>query len=150
MSLNAEEVLGLIPQQKPFRFVDQIETVSSSSIVGNYRFRDDESFYAGHFPTRPVTPGVILLETMCQVGVVALGIYLLSEEVPPHEVSGWTTMFSDAQVEFLRPVFPGERVRIRGERMLWRRMKLRARIEMHNERGELVATATASGIGVRL
>ena len=86
---------------------------------------------------------------MCQVGVVALGIYLLSREVEPEEIPRWTTMFADATVEFCRPVLPGERVTIRGTREVWRRRKLRSRIEMYNEEGVLVASATASGMGVR-
>ena len=47
-------------------------------LVGAYRFREDEFFYRGHFPGRPITPGVILIETMAQIGVVAFGMYLLA------------------------------------------------------------------------
>ena len=147
--LSPTELLGLIPQQKPFRFVDEIVEVDESRILGHYTFRTDESFYSGHFPGHPVTPGVILLESMCQIGVVALGIYLLGLEEDADEVRRWTTMFSDAQTEFLRPVLPGERVTIRGERIFWRRKKLQSRIEMLGEDGKPVAQATASGIGVR-
>jgi 3-hydroxyacyl-[acyl-carrier-protein] dehydratase len=147
--LTTTELLKLIPQQHPFRFVDEIIEVDDQKIVGCYTFRPDESFYPGHFPGNPVTPGVILLESMCQVSVVALGIYLLAQEQATDEVSQWTTMFSDAQVEFFKPVLPGERVTIRGEKIFFRRMKLRARAEMHNEKGELVAQATVSGIGVK-
>jgi 3-hydroxyacyl-[acyl-carrier-protein] dehydratase len=147
--LTPEEVLARVPQQRPFRFVDEILELDSEKITGRYTFRPDESFYEGHFPGRPVTPGVILLECMCQVGVVALGIYLLSREVEPEEIPHWTTMFADATVEFCRPVLPGERVTIRGTREIWRRRKLRSRIEMYNEEGVLVASATASGMGVR-
>lgn len=147
--LTPAEVLAKVPQGAPFRFVDEILELDLDHIVGRYTFRPDEDFYRGHFPGRPVTPGVILLESMCQVGVVALGIYLLSLEVEPEEISHWTTMFSDATVEFARPVLPGERVTIRGQKEFWRRRKLRSRIEMYNEEGVLVASAVASGMGVR-
>ena len=147
--LSLTELLELVPQQRPFRFVDAITEVDELKIVGNYTFKNDESFYEGHFPGKPVTPGVILLESMCQVGVVALGIYLLSLEESAEEVKLWTTMFSDAQVDFMKPVLPGTKVTIRGERVFWRRKKLRSRIEMFDETGSLVAQATASGIGVR-
>jgi 3-hydroxyacyl-[acyl-carrier-protein] dehydratase len=86
---------------------------------------------------------------MAQVGVVALGIYLLSLEVDAQEVSKWTTYFADAQVEFLKPVLPGETVLIRGEKLFWRRRKLRSKLEMCRRDGTLIASATASGIGVR-
>jgi len=55
----------------------------------------------------------------------------------------------DAESEFLRSVLPGETVTIRGERIFWRRNKLRARIEMVGADGAIVAQTTASGLGVR-
>ena len=76
--VSFEEILELVPQQDPFRFINKILSVNENEIVGQYTFKQDESFYAGHFPGNPVTPGVILLETMAQTGVVAFGLYLLS------------------------------------------------------------------------
>jgi 3-hydroxyacyl-[acyl-carrier-protein] dehydratase len=147
--LTGPEILELLPQQRPFRFVDEILEVDEQRIAGSYAFREDEWFYAGHFPGRPVTPGVILLESMCQVGVVALGIYLFALEHSTEEARSWTTLFVEAEAEFLRAVRPGERVTIRGERVYWRRNKLRARVEMFAADGTLVAETTASGLGVR-
>ena len=149
MHLTPSQILALLPQQRPFRYVDEILEVDEQRIVGRYRFREDEWFYAGHFPGRPVTPGVILLESMCQIGVVALGIYLFALEHSIDEARNWTTLFVDAESEFLRSVLPGECVTIRGERIFWRRSKLRARIEMFGADGALVAQTTASGLGVR-
>jgi 3-hydroxyacyl-[acyl-carrier-protein] dehydratase len=147
--LTPAQILDLLPQQPPFRFVDEILAVDEQQITGRYRFREDEWFYAGHFPGRPVTPGVILLESMCQVGVVALGIYLFALEQSAEEAREWTTLFVDAESEFLRSVLPGETVTIRGERIFWRRHKLRARVQMFAADGTLVAQTTASGLGVR-
>lgn len=148
-ALTPAEILKLLPQQRPFRFVDEILAVDEKSIHGRYTFRPDEVFYQGHFPGHPITPGVILLESMCQVGVVCLGIFLVTLELPPEQHHGWLTLFSDAEVEFSRSVYPGDTVDIRGELLFWRRRKLRARVTMTNQDGILVATTTASGIGVR-
>lgn len=147
--LTPAQVLELMPQQRPFRFVDEILDVDGQRITGRYTFREDEWFYAGHFPGRPITPGVILLESMCQVGVVAMGIYLFALERSVEEARAWTTLFVEAESEFLRSVLPGETVTIRGEQIFWRRNKLRARIEMFAADGTLVAQTTASGLGVR-
>jgi 3-hydroxyacyl-[acyl-carrier-protein] dehydratase len=149
MELTPSEVLDLLPQQRPFRFVDAILEVSDAHIVGRYTFREDEWFYAGHFPGRPITPGVILLESMCQVGVVALGIYLFGRDHSIDEARHWTTLFVDAESEFMRSVPPGETVTIRGELVFWRRNKLRSRVQMFAADGTLVAQTTASGLGVR-
>jgi 3-hydroxyacyl-[acyl-carrier-protein] dehydratase len=147
--LSPAELLKLLPQQKPFRFVDEITEVDATHIVGKYTFRPDEFFYPGHFPGNPVTPGVILLECMCQIGVVLQGIYLVGIELPPEQHHDWLTLFSDAQVEFLKSVLPGDTVTVRGDLEFWRRKKLKARVTMHLPDGTLAATATASGIGVR-
>ncbi len=61
------EILALVPQQEPFRFIDEIVSIDEEKIVGAYRFREDAFFYRGHFPGNPITPGVILIETMAQI-----------------------------------------------------------------------------------
>ena len=71
-----ERVLGMVPQQHPFRFIEDILELDEEHIVGVYRFQKNEYFYRGHFPGLPITPGVILIETMAQTGVVAFGLYL--------------------------------------------------------------------------
>lgn len=148
-ALTAEEVLELLPQQRPFRFVDRLIELSETRAVGQYTFRPDESFYAGHFPGDAVTPGVILIETMCQTGLVALGIYLLGLEAPRDEVARTVTLFTSCEVEFERVVRPGETVRVTAERVFWRRRKLQSRVALTLADGTPVATGTVAGLGVR-
>lgn len=150
--LEREEVLALIPQQKPFRFIDRLVELDDSHAVGEYTFRQDESFYAGHFPGDPVTPGVILLEAMCQTGLVALGIHLLGLEAPKDEVAKTVTLFTEAQVEFERVVRPGETIRVEAEKVFWRRRKLKSNVKLSVVSGAnagLVAHGTVAGMGVR-
>jgi 3-hydroxyacyl-[acyl-carrier-protein] dehydratase len=148
--LSPERVLELLPQQEPFRFVDEIVSIDEESISARYRFRSDADFYRGHFPGNPVTPGVILLESVAQVGVVALGIYLLGLEGGEEEVRKRIALFSDAEVDFTGMVPPGTEVRIDAERVFYRRGKLRSRAEMRLEDGTVVCSATISGMGVPL
>lgn len=146
--LTPDEVLALVPQQRPFRFLDRLLRVDEQGAVGEYTFRPDETFYPGHFPGNPVTPGVVLLEAMAQTGVVALGIYLISLELPLEAVKRHTTFFTDGQVEFERAVRPGELVRATAEKVFWRRKKLKSSVVLTLADGTPVARATVAGLGV--
>ena len=113
-----DRILKSVPQQYPFRFIDEILELDDEHIVGSYRFREDEYFYEGHFPGRPITPGVILIETMAQTGVVAFGLYLTmkQKQMPVETIKEMITLFTLAEgVEFTGVVKPGERVIIRGQ-----------------------------------
>lgn len=147
--LTIDEVLELVPQQPPFRFLDKLVEVDADHAVGLYHFTGKESFYEGHFPGNPVTPGVILLETMCQTGLVAFGIYLLGLEMPKDKVARYVTLFTDAQVDFERVVEPGQTVRVKAEKQMWRRGKLRCHVTMELLDGTRVAGGVVSGMGVR-
>lgn len=146
-----QEVLNLVPQREPFRFIDEIISMDDEQIVGAYRFREDEYFYRGHFPGNPVTPGVILIEAMAQTGVVAFGIYLLSRQknMRPAELNMPLSLFSLADgVEFKQIVSPGERVIIRGKKIYFRKNVIRAEVSMERENGEIICFGELSGVGV--
>jgi len=142
------QVLDLLPQQEPFRFVDEILEVADDHIVARYTFRPEADFYRGHFPGNPITPGVLLIEAMAQTGVVALGIYLVARERGVEEVRRVLTVFTDVSAEFAGVVRPGDTVTIRARKVFFRRMKLRAEVEMRKDDGSLVATATVAGMGI--
>ncbi len=147
-ALLRTRVLEAVPHRPPFRFVDDIHELDENRIVGSYRFRADESFYAGHFPGRPVTPGVILVEAMAQVGVVALGLYLAM--MAGREGTGaLTTLFTLAEnIEFKGIVRPGERVVTTGEKIYFRRGTLKSRVAMTRENGVEVCSGVLAGMGV--
>jgi 3-hydroxyacyl-[acyl-carrier-protein] dehydratase len=148
-----ECILGAIPQQAPFRFIDDILTLDENEITATYRFREDEYFYQGHFPGRPVTPGVILLETMAQTGVVAYGIHvlLLSGVMTLEEIRQFITLFTFMEsVEFTGIVSPGERVIIRGEKIYFRKMSIKVSVRMERENGEPVCSGIIAGMAVKL
>lgn len=145
--MERQGILDLLPQKPPFRFIDRIIELSENHIVAQYRFKEDEYFYKGHFPGDPVTPGVILVEAMAQAGLVALGIYLLAKERP--EVT-MRTMFTDCAVDFAQAVYPGNLVTISAERIFWRRNKLKSKVELKLEDGVVAAHGLVSGLGVIL
>jgi len=143
-----EQVLARVPQQHPFRFIDEILELDKERIVGTYRFRDDEYFYRGHFPGLPITPGVILIETMAQTAVVAFGLYLsmfVSRSGPDDPV----TLFTLADnVEFTGVIRPGERVVVSGKKIYFRANQLKVAASMERLNGEVVCSGTLAGKGI--
>jgi 3-hydroxyacyl-[acyl-carrier-protein] dehydratase len=146
--LSPEEVLAMLPQKDPFLFVDEIVEVDDDHIVARYRFRPDADFYRGHFPGRPVTPGVILLESLAQVGVVGLGLYQIARDQGREAVGNALALFTDANVEFSGLVSPGDQVTITATKVFWRRNKIRSEAEMTLDDGTVVISGTISGMGV--
>lgn len=146
--LSPEAVLAALPQQHPFRFIDRILAMDDQQIVGQYRFREDEYFYQGHFPGDPVTPGVILTETMAQTGLVAFGLYLVSQ-MDTVELSEIRTVFTESNVEFLGTVRPGDQVTVKARKIYFRRFKLKVAAEMTTANGDIVCSGELAGIGVK-
>jgi 3-hydroxyacyl-[acyl-carrier-protein] dehydratase len=141
------DVLSALPQRPPFRFVDEILELDDEHIVAAYRFPEDADYYRGHFPGNPITPGVLLLETMAQAGVVAHGSYLLARHAAPDD-ERMLTLFTDATVEFTGIVRPGDRVVVRARKVLFRRRLLRSAVELALENGRVVCAGMLSGMGV--
>ena len=147
-SLSREEVLALIPQQEPFRFIDEILELDAEHIVARYTFSPGADFFRGHFPGNPITPGVILVETAAQAAVVALGIYLYALQTSREDVGKLLTIFTDCNVDFSGAVRPGDRVQTVGRVKFFRHKKLRANFEMTLDDGSLVCSGELSGMGV--
>jgi 3-hydroxyacyl-[acyl-carrier-protein] dehydratase len=146
------QILELIPQKQPFRFIDTILNLDETSITASYRFRENEFFYQGHFPGNPITPGVILVEAMAQTGVVAFGISrLLSQGRSPEEVSQMTTLFAFAEeIEFSGIVSPDQKIMIQGEMIYFRRGNLKAKVRIERDNGDKICSGTLTGSGVKL
>lgn len=147
-TLTPTEVLARVPQQEPFRFVDEIHRIDDGGLQASYTWRPDADFYRGHFPGNPITPGVLLVESMAQAGVVALGLYLLAKEEGGTRADQLVTVFTDVQVEFSGMVKPGDRVEIDARKIFWRRHKLRSEVEMRLTDGKVVCSGVLSGMGV--
>lgn len=145
-----DRILDLIPQKEPFRFVDQVLEADEHHAVALCRFSGDEWFYSGHFPGRPVTPGVILIETMAQAGLVVTAIYRdLANGLSVEDIKGKLTLFAlSDEVEFFNIVSPGTRVIARSETVYARRGQLRCRVSLEYENGERICQGLLTGKGV--
>ena len=95
----------LIPHRPPFLFLDRLERADADLIVGYKRFAPDEPFFAGHFPSYPVVPGVLLVECLAQCG--GAGIAAQSDGA-----GSILFLASIEKAKFRRQVRPGDEVRL--------------------------------------
>ena len=141
--MTNKEILLKLPYSKPFLFVDEIISINENGVEGCFTFNKELDFYNGHFKNNPVTPGVILIETMAQIGLVCLGIYLLKEETKNLKFA-----FTSSEIEFIKPVFPNEKVVVISEKVYFRFGKLKCKVKMINAKKEEVCSGTISGMMV--
>lgn len=142
--MNASQIIKNLPYQTPFLFVDALTEISEKGIIGNYTFKENAFFYEGHFKENPITPGVLLTETMAQIGVVCLGVYLLKDEISLDKKP--KIALTSNQVDFFIPVLPNEKVTVISEKEYFRFNKLKCKVKMLNEKDELVCRGTISGM----
>lgn len=140
--MTKEEIISKLPYSKPFLFVDEILSASENGVEGTFTFNPNLDFYKGHFKDNPITPGVILIETMAQIGVVCLGIFLLGNDFNSQTKIALTS----SEIEFLKPVFPSEKVIVISEKVYFRFGKLKCKVKMINDNGIEVCRGTISGM----
>src|SRR5438094_7167967 len=139
MILDVVEIQKILPHRYPFLMVDGIlEMERLKRIVGVKNVTITESHFQGHFPGAPVMPGVLIIESMAQIG----GLLLLTE-VPDRENKLLYFVAVDG-ARFRRPVVPGEQLRIEMNVLAWRgdfcKLEGKAMVD-----GQLAAEATLMG-----
>ena len=140
--MTKQEIISNLPYSKPFLFVDEILNIDENGVEGSYTFDASLDFYKGHFKDNPITPGVILTEVMAQIGLVCLGLFLLNNTLSKNNVIALTS----TNIEFLKSVFPNEKVIVISEKIFFRFGKLKCKVKMINERKEEVCNGLISGI----
>ena len=142
--MKAHEIIALLPYENPFLFVSDIISVSENGITGTHTFLESADFYKGHFKNNPITPGVILIETMAQIGLVAFGIYLM--RVDGKNMHDIQIGMSSSEIDFFKPVFPNETVKVISEKEYFRFNKLKCVVQMFNDKDELVCRGKIAGM----
>jgi 3-hydroxyacyl-[acyl-carrier-protein] dehydratase len=140
MDLNA--ILAKLPYRAPFLFVDALIHVDEEGVVGTYTFDENLDFYKGHFYEKAITPGVILIETMAQIGLACLGIYLLNKDL----IQASSIALTSTEIQFLKPVYPKEKVTVISQKIYFRFGKLKCAVTMKNEAGQEVCKGILTGM----
>jgi UDP-3-O-[3-hydroxymyristoyl] N-acetylglucosamine deacetylase/3-hydroxyacyl-[acyl-carrier-protein] dehydratase len=102
--LDIHQIKKILPHRQPMLLVDKIMEISEEGIIGVKNITMNEEFFRGHFPDQPVFPGVLMIESMAQVG----GIFSLSKVPDPENYL--TFFMSIDKVKFKQQVIPGDTV----------------------------------------
>ncbi|MDD2635764.1 MAG: hypothetical protein PHW82_09725 [Bacteroidales bacterium] len=133
-------IISKLPYRNDFLFVNEISYLDSSKIIGHYTFRENAAYYKSHFSHRPETPGVLLIETMGQIGMVSHLIFLtglhLSDTI-------FSPMLSTVESSFFKTVSPEQKLTIIGEKIYYRKNVLKSQIKLFDSNDELCVLCVA-------
>ncbi len=109
LPLTYKDIIKILPHRPPFLFVDMItELEMGERVVGIKNVTINEYFFTGHFPDKPIMPGVLVIEAMAQVG----GILAKLSEPERMANKGDSTIYFMAldKVKFRKPIYPGNQI----------------------------------------
>jgi 3-hydroxyacyl-[acyl-carrier-protein] dehydratase len=132
----SEKIIQVLPYEKPFHFVDELSFISDDIIIGHYTFTENDFFYRAHFKHIPITPGVIVIEMMGQIGLVCHLIYFnklhLNNKV-------FHPILSNVEASFLKEIKINDRLTIIAEKTYLRRGILKSNVKLLNSNNEVCA-----------
>jgi 3-hydroxyacyl-[acyl-carrier-protein] dehydratase len=137
-SMDIGDILKILPHRYPFLLIDRVvELVRMKSIVAVKNVTITEPFFQGHFPEKPIMPGVLIVEAIAQAG----GLLLLTEVPNRNEMLMVFTGIEKAR--FRRPVVPGDQLRIEVVVKAWRMTAARLEGKAYVD-GKVAAEATVT------
>ena len=105
-TFDIQKIMNLLPHRYPFIMIDRIlELVPGEKVVALKNVTINEPFFQGHFPGRPIMPGVLMIEAMGQAGAV-----LAAESLPEQEQGSLIYFMGMNKVKFRKPVVPGDQI----------------------------------------
>ena len=108
-TINIEEIIKMIPHRYPFLLIDRVQdVVPGTSATGVKNVTINEPFFPGHFPDKPIMPGVLIIESMAQTAAVLVVSGLGTE------TEGKLVYFMSVEsARFRKPVIPGDQLEIK-------------------------------------
>lgn len=135
--LDINEVLAHLPQRYPMLMIDRVKLIDGKRIVALKNVSANEPYFQGHFPNRPIMPGVLILEAMAQAAGI---LYFHSEKMKPDANSVYYYVGID-NARFKKPVIPGDQLEI--EALIERNLRGILKVAcVARVGGELVAEAS--------
>ena len=109
IEIDVQRIMEMIPHRHPFLMIDRVvDVVSNQRATGIKNVSINEHYFQGHFPTRPVMPGVLIIEAMAQTAAV-----LVVHTLGPASEGKLVYFMSVDYARFRRPVFPGDCLNVR-------------------------------------
>jgi len=104
--VDVQRIMEMIPHRHPFLMIDKVvDMVANQRATGIKNVSINENYFQGHFPARPVMPGVLIIEAMAQTAAV-----LVVHTLGPESEGKLVYFMSVDNARFRRPVFPGDRL----------------------------------------
>jgi len=104
--IDIQRIMKMIPHRYPFLMIDKVvDVVANQRATGIKNISINENYFRGHFPARPVMPGVLIIEAMAQTAAV-----LVVHTLGPESEGKLVYFMSVDNARFRRPVFPGDRL----------------------------------------
>ena len=134
-TFTIEEIHELLPHRHPFALVDRIiDYIPGEKVVGVKNVTYNEPYFPGHIPSKPLMPGVLIIESMAQVGGVLLTLL-------PGMKGKFFAFAGIDKARFRRPVIPGDRLMMTVELLAFKRERIAKMRGQAVVDGELVAEA---------
>jgi 3-hydroxyacyl-[acyl-carrier-protein] dehydratase len=132
VAFDIERIMGMIPHRYPFLLVDRlINAVADESAVGIKNVTFNEPHFAGHFPQRPIMPGVLIIEAMAQTSAL-LVVHTLGAAFEGKLVY----FMSIEEAKFRKPVVPGDTLEIHVQKIKSRGNVWKFDCEAHTKQGK--------------
>jgi NAD(P)H-dependent flavin oxidoreductase YrpB (nitropropane dioxygenase family)/3-hydroxymyristoyl/3-hydroxydecanoyl-(acyl carrier protein) dehydratase len=108
--MNKEEIKKIIPYDKPFLWVDEVESIKGKTITGYKNTSPDDDFFKGHFVDMPIMPGVLVIE-----GIAQLATILLRKEMGDQHKTKHLLAYKVRNASFDKPIFPGDKIKLKAK-----------------------------------